>query len=369
MRLTCPNCGAQYEVPDDVIPAEGRDVQCSNCGDTWFQAHADALLPDDAPTEIRQSTADEAQETPAADPIDQGAEAFDEVEPPEVNFDEDAVEMPDLAADDPDLGGEDWDLDDEWQDDEAEGDTPDPHVDEPSEAPETEQDLAQSAEVEKPLAEDASVQDADDAAEKETAPVAPRRRELDPAVADVLRQEAAHEATVRATEEHETLETQTELGLGSPTSKASKRETEARSRMRRLRGLTTDAEPASEPEQTDIHESRESRRDLLPDIEETNSTLRHTGDSARPTAVDPAAGGASRSRGFRCGFVMVFLVAVAAVYVYSAHDSLGKNYPQFAPQIEGLVANVDGLRVGLDNKVTNLFLWMTEAASSGNAEQ
>lgn len=40
MRLTCPNCGAQYEVPDDVIPEEGRDVQCSNCGTTWFQEHA-----------------------------------------------------------------------------------------------------------------------------------------------------------------------------------------------------------------------------------------------------------------------------------------------------------------------------------------
>ncbi|WP_171234961.1 zinc-ribbon domain-containing protein [Ruegeria sp. HKCCA6837] len=37
MRLTCPNCGAQYEVPDEVIPEEGRDVQCSNCDKTWFQ--------------------------------------------------------------------------------------------------------------------------------------------------------------------------------------------------------------------------------------------------------------------------------------------------------------------------------------------
>ncbi len=37
MRLTCPNCGAQYEVPDEVIPEDGRDVQCSNCDHTWFQ--------------------------------------------------------------------------------------------------------------------------------------------------------------------------------------------------------------------------------------------------------------------------------------------------------------------------------------------
>ena len=41
MRLICPNCDAQYEVADDVIPHDGRDVQCSNCGKTWFQYHAD----------------------------------------------------------------------------------------------------------------------------------------------------------------------------------------------------------------------------------------------------------------------------------------------------------------------------------------
>ncbi|ROU02537.1 zinc-ribbon domain-containing protein [Histidinibacterium lentulum] len=42
MRLTCPNCGAEYEVPDDAIPDSGRDVQCSNCGHTWFEAGAAA---------------------------------------------------------------------------------------------------------------------------------------------------------------------------------------------------------------------------------------------------------------------------------------------------------------------------------------
>ncbi len=40
MRLICPNCSAQYEVDDGVIPDEGRDVQCSNCGNAWFQPGA-----------------------------------------------------------------------------------------------------------------------------------------------------------------------------------------------------------------------------------------------------------------------------------------------------------------------------------------
>ncbi|MCO8145517.1 zinc-ribbon domain-containing protein [Rhodovulum tesquicola] len=42
MRLICPNCNAQYEVDAAVIPDEGRDVQCSNCGHTWFQRPAGA---------------------------------------------------------------------------------------------------------------------------------------------------------------------------------------------------------------------------------------------------------------------------------------------------------------------------------------
>lgn len=37
MQLTCPKCGARYAVDDRMIPAEGRDVQCSNCTTTWFQ--------------------------------------------------------------------------------------------------------------------------------------------------------------------------------------------------------------------------------------------------------------------------------------------------------------------------------------------
>lgn len=40
MKLTCPNCGAQYAVDDRVIPAAGREVQCSGCRHTWFQPPA-----------------------------------------------------------------------------------------------------------------------------------------------------------------------------------------------------------------------------------------------------------------------------------------------------------------------------------------
>ncbi|MEM9584515.1 MAG: zinc-ribbon domain-containing protein [Pseudomonadota bacterium] len=64
MRLVCPNCDAEYEVDDTLIPPEGRDVQCSNCSVTWFQKHADA---EDTKEEASQ-TADETPQRPKTDP-------------------------------------------------------------------------------------------------------------------------------------------------------------------------------------------------------------------------------------------------------------------------------------------------------------
>jgi predicted Zn finger-like uncharacterized protein len=37
MRITCPNCTAQYEIDADLLPPEGREVQCSECDTIWFQ--------------------------------------------------------------------------------------------------------------------------------------------------------------------------------------------------------------------------------------------------------------------------------------------------------------------------------------------
>ncbi len=37
MRLVCPRCGAEYEIDDRLIPASGREVECSSCENAWFQ--------------------------------------------------------------------------------------------------------------------------------------------------------------------------------------------------------------------------------------------------------------------------------------------------------------------------------------------
>lgn len=88
MRLVCPNCGAQYEVDDRVIPEGGRDVQCSACGHGWYQMpsdheeashpepevdeqlspeeHEEAERDEDLPGEADETTGEEDEGTPPA---------------------------------------------------------------------------------------------------------------------------------------------------------------------------------------------------------------------------------------------------------------------------------------------------------------
>lgn len=78
MRLICPDCNAQYEVPDDVIPANGRDVQCSSCNRTWYALPAQVVEP-----KTRTDTVDaEPVATPAPGLNDA---QDDEIPPPRVN--------------------------------------------------------------------------------------------------------------------------------------------------------------------------------------------------------------------------------------------------------------------------------------------
>lgn len=64
MRLTCPKCGAQYEVPETAIPEAGRDVQCSACGETWVQHHPGATPAAAEDSEAEPDAAREPHPTP-----------------------------------------------------------------------------------------------------------------------------------------------------------------------------------------------------------------------------------------------------------------------------------------------------------------
>ncbi|KIN60142.1 MJ0042 family finger-like domain protein [Sulfitobacter noctilucae] len=277
MRLTCPNCDAQYEVPDEVVPTAGRDVQCSNCGQTWFQHH-----PDNAPPEEDEETL--TVDAPSED---------EEVSPPP------------------------------------------PPAPPPS--------------------------------------VGPERRQLDPAVADILRQEAEAEFEARKRRQSTPLESQPDLGLdtGEPTppprpdmdeDDADRRALEAKKRMARMRG---EAEPAAEVAATAAAMS--SRRELLPDIEEINSTLRNDSNT---TGVDAdvreglgAGGQRKKSGGFRRGFISVVLIFVvlALLYIYAPKMSA------MVPALEGVMTAytgfIDQLRISLARGLRALLTWLDVVAS------
>jgi len=274
MRLTCPNCGAQYEVPDEVIPETGRDVQCSNCGDTWFQAHPDHQSDDDRLDDVQEDAQYDTAPEPAPEPAPQtGAEGRQ-------------------SYGDDDEYGADYDADPE-----------------PQSAPQDDDPYSDD-----PYSDDAPEDDAP-----------PSRRELDPSIRDLLREEAAREEQARAAEAGASLETQPDLGLddGPDT-----RTQEARSRMARLRGLSDEDETAPAKNTIDP----DSRRNLLPDIDEINSSLdaaprrdRSYSDEDDALAV-PSGGG-----GFRRGFVWAIALFAGLTLLYV-----------FAPQIAGLSPALEG---------------------------
>lgn len=283
MRLICPNCGAQYEVPDEVIPESGRDVQCSNCGDTWFQAHPD-----------------HPQAPPAYEPSE-----------PEAEF-EDASQTE--AADE-------------------EHDTPDwVEVDDDHDA----DDLTA------PAAEDT-----------------PSRRELDPDVASVLREEATRERQARAAETGG-LETQPDLGLEGAHDDSDRRSQQARARMARLRGDT--ATQDNPPESDDIEPS--TRRGLLPDIDDINSTIASAQPKAQEdlSARDGSKVAASKQStgGFRRGLRLAILLAIIATGVYMFSPVIAQTVPATAEPLIAYVETVNGLRAQLNDAVAPLVAQVQE---------
>ena len=273
MRLICPNCGAQYEVPEEVIPENGRDVQCSNCGDTWFQTHPD--------------------------------------HPQHIEDDEPAFEDDDTI--DPDADQPDWVEVEEEDDAETE------QADAPEHPPEE----------------------------------SPSRRELDPDVASVLREEASRESEARAAERGG-LETQPDLGLEPSQDAADKRSHQAKARMARLRGVAT---PREEPEEEDDIDPG-TRRGLLPDIDDINSTI---SASQAPAEQDTSARDGSKvappepsGGGFRRGLRLAVLLAIVATAVYLFSPQIARMIPATAEPLIAYVETVNSWRAQLNDAVAPL---------------
>ena len=339
MRLICPNCDAEYQVDDAAIPDTGRDVQCSNCGHAWFQLHADA----DA--EVAQDAEDALfGDTPTADAVAPPPQAAAPM----------AVVAPIAVVADADTGS-----------------------------------------------------DTDDAAVR---PVA-ARQSLAESVLSVLREEAERETAVRREEgpadSFGSVETQPDLGLEDlaqvgPVSAAARHIAKLKGadpdmpkgpdgadapnlganpdfpEERDLpgepdfpgeadfpgepeltggpdsayeRGLPGEPDLSSEAEFTFDAEPRvAARRDLLPDIEEINSTLRANADRAKDDEdlIDALPDLRPRRGGFRSGFVLTLVAAVILALAYIMAPRIIAQIPGTAPTMRAYVSAVDSGRLWLD---------------------
>jgi predicted Zn finger-like uncharacterized protein len=308
MRLICPNCDAQYEVGDSAIPAGGRDVQCSNCGNTWYQ------LPDQAVTM-------------SAKPI---------VPPPIKKPDVEIVE-PVEAAPIPKLKS-----------------SP-PRKPKPPTVTVTEVELPPAA------AESAAV--ADEITSAAVAPtVAPveaafdsppplQRRKLDDSVASVLREEADREAAARQADAERLSIATTEPAR--PVADVPEIADVSLPQVVPAAAVDDVAAQISAVIVEDVALAQRATkgRELLPNIEEINSTLRSAADRGSDSIEDGAEEVddlQQRRRGFRSGFSLMFLIGVLLLLGYISAPRIIQMMPAAEPYVRSYVAQVNSVRFWLD---------------------
>ena len=177
------------------------------------------------------------------------------------------------------------------------------------------------------------------------------RRQIDPAIAAILREEAEREARLRRGDPAPDLvQSQGEMPLDAgPSTARARREAEL--------AAAEDAFDTDAIATAVAQAAAASRRELLPDIEEINSTLRATGDRSeeeRDATDADTLGARGRRRQSRRGFVLVLLLAGLAVGLYAFSEEVGAAVPQVAPALERYVAAVDTARFWLDDMARSL---------------
>ncbi len=384
MRLICPNCGAQYEVDDRVIPENGRDVQCSACGHGWYQMRKDLVVSSEE--ELDASAAEpEAEPAPEAEPSTEpepetAAAAESE---PEAEFapdlgdeaEEDTVsDLDEPIVDAPEYGGED--RFDEQPEPEFEDESVDQPAEEdeaaPDETPEDETaeiDTQDDAEPEGDAPDkvsqgegDEELQDESEEDDETSTPIVPARppRSIDEGIRSVLREEAQREMEARESERGrspEPMEIQSDLGLDAGDSSDEARRREARARMAKMRGLDDEPPEADFDMANEAPEPRAQGRDLFPDIEEINSTLdSHETSDASGAEEDEEVS----KRGFGRGFFLVIFLAALLLTLYLIAPQLAEKVPALKPALVVYVDMMNALRAMFDTLLRSLIVKIKE---------
>ncbi|MGB5868908.1 MAG: hypothetical protein WBH04_01805, partial [Albidovulum sp.] len=95
-----------------------------------------------------------------------------------------------------------------------------------------------------------------------------------------------------------------------------------------------------------------ARREVLPDIEEINSTLRATSERRHEAAArDAPETQRQRRYGFRRGFLASLMVMVLLLLPYILSEEFSARFPAAAPAIMRYSAGIDSLRIWMDDRM------------------
>jgi hypothetical protein len=185
------------------------------------------------------------------------------------------------------------------------------------------------------------------------------QRQIDESVLAVLREEAEREMIARRLDA-QAIETQQEMGIEAAVAATVQQDATSR-HLARLKGEDPDA-PLHSPK-------RElTRREMLPDIEEINSSLR-PGDVAMnddgeafEIARRPEPGRSS----FRSGFVLMLVIGLLALLTYVMAPQISAQIPAAKPAMDGYVQAVDAGRTWLDGATRGLIASL-RGATQGDA--